>query len=232
MNLQNQFKCRASAMGALLSRGRSKSEDFGATALGVVQSWVLNEAFGRSGGFRSKYTDKGISEENASITLAAKVLDWFDAQKNDEWFEDDHFTGTPDIILPGEVIDIKSPWGLSSFPFFATECPEKNYFAQLQVYMALTGKPRASLVYVLTDAPEFLIEREAFSRAREQGLQDCPIELYEEVKAELTFSDIPDHLRVKAFTFDYDADLVESYRERVEAARLFVPELVIILNHK
>jgi hypothetical protein len=208
-------------MGDLLKGGRSKNDSFGLTALKVVENWVLNAKFNRNtaGSFSSKYTEKGLMMEGQSIELAADVLGWFMAEKNEQYFENDYFTGTPDILLPDTVVDIKSSWGLSSFPFFSDSLPSPEYFAQLQIYMALTGKTKAQLVYVLSDAPDHLIEREAFSRARIAGLEDVPQDLFEMVCREMTFSDIPKENRVKCYSFDFDAEFVENCQNRVVEAR-------------
>jgi hypothetical protein len=213
-------------MGALLTKGRAKGEDFGATAKGVVESWVLGQVFHRSAMWRSKYTEKGTFQEQSAIELAESVLGWFAPEKNERFFEDEHFTGTPDLILPNEVVDIKSPWSIDTFPYFDATIPEPAYFAQLQVYMALTGKEKASLVYCLVDAPDFLIEREAAQQAREQGLEDVPIELFEKVARKMTFADIEPRKRVKVYSFDRDDNMIALYRDRVEAAREFVPSLI------
>ena len=117
------------------------------------------------------------------------------AEKNEEYFEDSHFCGTPDVILDDTIIDIKSSWDCFTFPLFEDEIPNKDYYYQLQTYMALTGLKKAKLVYVLMDTPES-IEKDAVS--------------YEGVESKY---------RIKIFDVDYDEEVVESMRDKVQYVR-------------
>lgn len=190
-----RFKIRASASGKLMTKSRSKDGALSKTALSYVQDWYKEQIYGVKKNIDNKYLRKGISVEDKAIEYAASQLGWLFAEKNEEYFEDSHFCGTPDVILEDTIIDIKSSWDCFTFPLFEDEIPNKDYYYQLQTYMALTGLKKAHLVYVLMDTPES-IERDAVS--------------YEGVESKY---------RIKIFDVDYDEEVVESMRDKVQYVR-------------
>ena len=190
-----RFKIRASASGKLMTKSRSKDGALSKTALSYVQDWYKEQIYGVKKNIDNKYLRKGISVEDNAIEYAASQLGWLFAEKNEEYFEDSHFCGTPDVILDDTIIDIKSSWDCFTFPLFEDEIPNKDYYYQLQTYMALTGLKKAQLVYVLMDTPES-IERDAVS--------------YESVESKY---------RIKIFDVDYDEEVVESMRDKVQYVR-------------
>lgn len=190
-----RFKIRASASGKLMTKSRSKDGALSKTALSYVQDWYKEQIYGVKKNIDNKYLRKGISVEDNAIDYAAKELGWLFAEKNEDYFEDAHFCGTPDVILDDTIIDIKSSWDCFTFPLFEDEIPNKDYYYQLQTYMALTGLKKAQLVYVLMDTPES-IERDAVS--------------YESVESKY---------RIKIFDVDYDDEVVESMRDKVQYVR-------------
>lgn len=190
-----RFKIRASASGKLMTKSRSKDGTLAKTALSYVQDWYKEQIYGVKKNIDNKYLRKGISVEDNAIDYAATELGWLFAEKNEEYFEDSHFCGTPDVILDDTIIDIKSSWDCFTFPLFEDEIPNKDYYYQLQTYMALTGLKKAQLVYVLMDTPES-IERDAVS--------------YESVESKY---------RIKIFDVDYDEEVVESMRDKVQYVR-------------
>ena len=190
-----RFKIRASASGKLMTKSRLKDGALSKTALSYVQDWYKEQIYGVKKNIDNKYLRKGISVEDNAIDYAAKELGWLFAEKNEDYFEDAHFCGTPDVILDDTIIDIKSSWDCFTFPLFEDEIPNKDYYYQLQTYMALTGLKKAQLVYVLMDTPES-IERDAVS--------------YESVESKY---------RIKIFYVDYDEEVVESMRDKVQYVR-------------
>jgi len=202
--LQN-FKCRASASGKLATNTRSKTEILSETTKTYLKEWATEQVFGIRKNISSKQIEKGIVLEDEAIDLTVQVLDIPFILKNEANFEDDFFTGTPDIILDNEIIDIKVSWDAFTFPYFETEVPTKDYFYQLQVYMHLTGKRSARLVYVLLNTPENLMYEIADD-----------------------YSSIDPKLRVKTFTIEYDETVIDMLKERVIESRNFVNELLIL----
>src|SRR5690554_1802931 len=127
----SEFKARASASGNLTTQPRAKRDieagKLSKTVESFAQDWVKEQLYGMRKTFSSKYTEKGIIMEDEAIEMAIKWLKLpILTQKNEEFFEDEFFTGTPDLILDDEVIDIKCSWDLFSFPLFESELPDKK----------------------------------------------------------------------------------------------------------
>lgn len=203
MNLQN-FKCRASASGKLATNPKLKGEVLSETTKTFLKEWATSEIYGYRKDIKSKYLSKGISLEDKAIDKAIELLDLPFAIKNEQYFEDEFFCGTPDIILSDEVIDIKCSWDCFTFPLFEDSIPTKDYFYQLQVYMHLTGKKSARLVYVLLNTPE-----------------DIPT--WEEPKY---YDNLDKQFRIKTFSIDYDAEVIALLQNRVIESRNFLNNLI------
>jgi len=142
-----QFKLRASAAGTLIPNGKGSLISVGGKT--YLKEWVISQIYGVEKQIKSKYIDKGVMMEDQAIDLAVKMLNIEFALKNESRFEDDFFTGEPDMILNDMIIDIKNSWDCFTFPLFETEIPNSDYFYQLQVYMHLTGKRKAKLVILV-----------------------------------------------------------------------------------
>tara|TARA_R110000764_G_scaffold199550_2_gene284872 strand:- start:830 stop:1525 length:696 start_codon:yes stop_codon:yes gene_type:complete len=226
------YKERASQIGKIMTNARKKDEVLGGTAKTQVQQTLIKDLYGIRKEFWSKQMDKGNICEDDSIELYARVNGFFDLKKNEESFENDFFTGTPDLLHEDYVIDIKTSWDGTTFPWFAEEIPTKDYFYQLQAYMDLTGKRKAILAYCLTDAPEDMMQDEI----RRQGWQHKMIEITEEfeekVRGQMCFGQIPDDLRIKTFHFEYDEDVIIKMKERVVYCRAYYEELITALANK
>lgn len=218
--MQN-FRIRASAIGEIMTNDRSGKFP-GKTATSYVDQWIKEQIYGRSKGFESKYTDKGVQMEDEAIDFASDQLGWGFVMKNEQWKENDHITGTPDIILRDSVADIKCSWDCFSFPLFDDEIPNKNYWWQLQGYMDLLGFNRATLVYCLMDSPDNLIESEAKRKSYAAGYDEIDGEIYEEVKSEMTYSHLDQSVRIKTFQIDRDDEAIESIHNRVEYFREYI----------
>ena len=114
------------------------------------------------------------------------------------------FCGTPDLILEDEVLDIKNSWDCFTFPLFENEIPTKDYFYQLQVYMHLTGKRKARLVYVLLNTPEDLTWEK-----------------------QNDYSSLDKKYRIKTFSIEYDESVIEDLKQRVINIREFIKTIKI-----
>lgn len=197
-----QFKARASEAGKLMVQPRSKSETLSETTKTYLQDWLKENIYGYRKEIKSKYLDKGIIMEDEAIS---KTIEWLDLPfvlKNEQSFEDEFFTGTPDIVTDREVLDIKCSWDAFSFPLFEDEIPTKDYFYQLQVYMHLTGRKSARLVYVLTNTPESIT-------------WETPHD----------YSELDKRYRIKTFEITYDAAVIEALKAKVEDARNYIHSL-------
>lgn len=225
MSSDKQFKMRCSALGALFTEPRSKSETISATLKTHLNNWYLEKEYGVRTDMTSRYTDKGIQLEDQAIR---EYNDLFKTNhvKNDEYFEDDFIQGTPDIVSDDEVLDIKCSFSLSSFPALETKCPNKAYDYQLQGYMRLTGKSKAKLVYVLLDTPEDIIVREAKSIMYKEKLPEDFLDiLIEEVRESQTYSHIPIEKRIKIFDVARNEEIIKAIDDKVANAREYLKSL-------
>ena len=197
-----EFKIRASASGKLAVNSRSKNDLLSKTTKSYIEEWLAGEIYGVRKQIKSKYLDKGNAVEDAAIDYASEELGWLFAIKNEEYFEDEYFCGTPDVMLEDKIIDIKSSWDCFTFPLFDEEIPNKDYFYQLQVYMHLTGKRKAQLCYVLMNTPEDL----AYGETED-------------------YTDIDSKYRIKTFDIDYDEEVIEMLQEKVLISRKYIKDI-------
>lgn len=195
------FKCRASASGALMTNPKSKTETLSETTKTYLQTWIKEQIYGHRAQINSKYIDKGLEMEDMAIDKAIEWLDLPFALKNEKQYEDEHFTGTPDLLLSDTVVDIKNSWSWETFPLFEDEIPTKGYYYQLQIYMHLTGLKKAKLVYVLLDTPA----------------------TYGNEK--ICYDNVDKKYRIKCYDFDYDPAVIELLQNRVIESRNYINSL-------
>ena len=176
--------------------------------------------------FRADITDKGNEVERHSIDLAQEQLDLGFMYKNTEHFENKYITGTPDVNTESCLLDVKSSYDASTFPFFAEEIPNKDYYYQLQGYMALTGKRKSVLAYCLINTPYQIVEDEIRREHWKHHLIDESEELRSEVEARHNFDHIPAEKRIKTFEVRYDKDVVKAIYDRVEECRKYYETLI------
>jgi hypothetical protein len=181
-----------------MTEPRSKSEALSQTCITYLEQWVKEQLYNTKKQINSKYLTKGNEVEIEAIEYYADVKDLGFVLKNQDYFENDFITGTPDLITNGVVYDFKSSWDCFTFPLFETKV-DKNYEAQLQGYMALTGFKKAKLVYTLQNTPDEL-------------QWDEPID----------YSIYPDNLRIKEFEIDYDSEFIERINNRVIECRNYI----------
>lgn len=170
------------------------------------KEWLLDQIYGGQhlSKVETKYMSKGHQVEDENIQLYSDYVG-IEFYKNDEWFENEWATGTPDILTENIVVDIKSSWDYTTFPLMYDQIPNKDYWAQLQVYMWLTGVRIADLAYVLTNTPENLRRSEI----------DC-----------LNYNLIDTELRVKTFSVEYDEKFIEEVKERVEGCQAYIKGII------
>ena len=220
------LKIRSSSLGKIMTSSRSKSEVLSKTCKSYLQELAIEEMYGIKKEFSSRYTDKGIEVERNSIDLVQEVCDFGFMYKNEEHFENDYITGTPDVNTDNCLLDVKSSYDASTFPWFAEEIPNKDYFYQLQGYMALTGKRKSILAYCLVNTPYQIVEDEIRREHWKHHLIDESDELRADVEAKHNFDHIPPQKRIKIFEVRYDKDVVKAIYERVEQCREYYQTLI------
>lgn len=217
------YKFRCSAIGYLMTEARDKNQALGETVKKYLQKIYIKEVFGREYDLESKFCDKGLLVEEDSIKLAEMHLNKKLLVKNKEQLQNEYLTGTPDLILADQVVDLKSSWNLETYA--SADGTNKMYYWQLQGYMALTGKTQAQLLYCLCDTPEHLIASEFNRQVYRTGYSPDSEEyvaLEEEVRHNLTFGDIEPKLKVKSYSFGYDEEAVEKLYDRIEVCREYL----------
>ncbi|MGB0861304.1 MAG: hypothetical protein ACPGXZ_00220 [Saprospiraceae bacterium] len=220
------MKVRCSSIGKLMAASRSKKEQLSKTAKSYIQDVVLEHKYGIKKEFSSRYTDKGNECEEDSITLANEVLNVGFIYKNEEHFENDYITGTPDVNTNEVLLDVKTSFDGTTFPFFEDEIPNKDYYYQLQGYMWLTGKEEALLVYCLTNTPEQIVEDEIRRvHWKEHKLEESD-EIRHFVEAKHNFDHIPLEKRVKVFKIQKDEAVIEAIKEKIELAREYYNKII------
>ncbi len=229
------FKIRASMIRAIMTQPQAKEKKEGkpsVTTQAYLKEWLIEKMYGQKKEFKSKYTDKGNEVEDAGIDLIVKHLQLGMAIKNTERFENDFFTGEPDILIPDTVIDNKSVWSVHSFPILETDLPKKyeGYNAQIQGYMALTDRPKGKLIFTLINTPDGLVEREVKSYCWENGIdfgKDDITEVYQEIKSRHVYDQFELKHRIKEFEVYRDNDFIEAVEEQVEECREYLDEVLI-----
>lgn len=228
------FKIRCSSIGFIMTDPKTKVEresgllsDTAKTHL--IDLYVSNE-YNRHTDTFNKYCLKGNAVEEDSITLYSSIKRkvFF---KNDTTLENDYLTGTPDlyegetIYKAEKIIDIKSSFDLYTFmrAKYAKEL-NKNYFYQLQGYMALTGAHEADLVYCLVNTPQIMIQDEQRRLQWKMNVLDNNSLLeagFEEIERNMTYNDIPAHERIFRINVKRDNMVIENIYSRVRKCRQY-----------
>jgi len=194
------------------------------TTKSYLQEWFIEQQFGRKREFSNKFTEKGIEVEDEAIDLYSEVSDRPFLKKNEDHYDNEYCTGTPDVITD-IVVDVKSSWDVFTFPMFGEEVDNKLYWWQLQGYMWLTDKNQAELAYCLVDTPPELIHKE-MNRVQWNSVGTLTEEqeavLQDELEKNMTFSDIPKNLRVKTFLVERDNEAIDRIKARVIECREYV----------
>lgn len=198
------FKIRSSASGKIMPNSRKKGE-LGQSAKSYAETWLKESIYGYKNEVSSKYLEKGIEVENDSIDYMSEELGFGFVSKNDKYFENDFLTGTPDLIINDTVIDVKNSWSHWTMPLFDVDVPNKDYYWQLQCYMALTGLSKAKLIYTLMDTPTDLLNQ----------WTDIPYE----------YGHLNSKYRIKVFDIERNDDDIQKIYDRVEECRSYINEL-------
>ena len=195
------------------------------TVKSYCELWLKEQLYGRKHEFSTKYTQKGLINEDESIDMIGRKIGMVGISKNEQFYENEYICGTPDVNLFNVIIDAKTSWSWETFPLFATEIPNDDYYWQGQGYMELTGAERFILAYTLTDTPANIIEREAYYYCKENGY-DYDEAILSLFTARMTYGGIPEHLRVRTFEFSREKAEIERVYERVRLCRIYIDKLI------
>ena len=210
-----------------------------------LKEWIFKQKYGRRKEIGNKYTRKGNKTEQDGFQLIQDVL--FKGRmltKNKIQYEDDYFTGCPDIDVEDWIIDNKSSWNLFTFPMGETEVPEKDYDYQGKIYLRLANKQNFLLGYTLNDTPAEFIEDEIYRYKKDKGvISISDQEAYEVVKNHVftrkglkecqfifgnidtsDFIEIPKEKRFVRFIIERDLEAEKAMIQRVLDCREWVNE--------
>jgi hypothetical protein len=224
------MKIRCSAIGKIMTSPKSKGEVLSQTTKTYLQELAIEETFNIRKEFSSRYTDKGNEVEDLSIALCNDVLDIGFIYKNEEHFTNDWITGTPDVNTNEILLDVKSSYDATTFPFFDTKLVNKSYFYQMHGYMWLTGKEESFLCYCLIDTPLQIVEDEIRREHWKASLIEESLDLRAFVQAKHTFGHIPKEKRLKVFKIAKDEKVIEEIKTRIEQCREYYNELLTNLK--
>src|SRR5689334_5634924 len=149
-----------SALGKIMSgTGKGWTVENSQTCKKELVKIYRETLYGREYIHSNKYTEKGIKQEQDSISLYARIKKRM-FKKNEKRITDNYFTGEPDIIYYGKTVDIKTSWSLETFPHPLTDSADSDYELQGLAYMELTGAREHIIAYCLVNAPGNLVIKE------------------------------------------------------------------------
>jgi hypothetical protein len=231
----HEFIVRASSIGDLMTKGRTKDAEWGDTSLGAIRKAVLSNKYGIEEYVTSKHMEKGILNEREGLEMYRTIIGGdFPIDDVKQRLMNNYCSGEPDLIHDGIVVDIKNSWSANSFPFWDDDIKNKSYIYQLQAYLWLSGLKSAKLVYTLTTTPEHIRQQEIQrlwfrlmdkpeNSFREQF--EVELEAQDIINKEMVFDHIPVKNRVKIFEVLRDDEMIEAIQKRIELARVKYDEL-------
>lgn len=144
----------------------------------------------------NKYTEKGLSVEEDSITLYCRVKGEL-FNKNTIRLNNEFFTGELDLYKGEEItkakktVDIKSSWDWTTFPSIC-DTVDSAYDYQGQTYMDLSGAGIHTVASCLVNTPAGLIMDEKRKLAWKMGIIDIETPEYIEKCIEIEKNAIVD----------------------------------------
>jgi len=201
--MNKKFKIRCSQIGQIMSNAKTKG-DLSAGCKTYLENWYAND----NEDIYSKYFDKGNVVEQECIDLMAAVLSKGLCLKNDEYLENEYFSGTCDVQLDDCIVDVKSVWGRKGL-HAACNGLDKDYEWQLMGYAHLYNRPKAILFY---------------------GLLDTPAEC--NYGNEVIYSDMPIEQRWIAYNVELNQEAIQSVIDKVVKCREYLEEYDLKIKSK
>jgi len=219
----SQYKFRCSGLKHLMVNPKKKTELLSESTKTYLRDIYIKEVYGRDKGYQtiSKFTQKGTMVESDSLDLVEKVTGQKHF-KNLKELNNDWIKGSPDIILKDSIIDIKSNWDLWTYSGTDESKARSNYFYQVLGYMWLTNTKSGSLMFCLVNTPDVLIEDEIYRLKFKMDEEEA-----EKYRINYKFDDIPDEVKLKQFTYEFDDLAIELLKERIIASRSYLQEITL-----
>ena len=172
---------------------------------------------------KSKAVRRGKAQEDESIDLVNQVFN-IQLSKNTQRFENDYFTGEPDLITDKSVIDIKTCESWETFYSKTEKKANEDYFYQVWAYMLLTDKTQGYIAYTLPSYNEDFIQ---YKQDTALDQEEAEQEFYN-----MNFDRIPPNKRIKIFKIqraDIDLNIVHQYLNK---CREYLNNLNIQFNNQ
>jgi hypothetical protein len=219
----DNFKFRCSSLGKIMTNDRS-GKSIGQTAISYLEEIYLEQVWGFKRDIKTKYMEKGNQCEQDGVSLVYDLVYGRDKflYQNTTNYQNDHITGTPDIVNKADDIvhDIKISWDI--YTFLKAQMT-KDYDYQLRGYMWLLGFDKAELDYCLVNTPEQMIEDEYKNLAYYGGYIDDQNDEYLEkcnqIELNMTYDRIPKENRLKRIPLERDTSIEDKIIERVLECR-------------
>lgn len=229
--MENEILFRASQVGRLMTEPKLKVDkeagNLGETAKSYIEEIWLQNKFGYKEEAMTDEMLKGLICEQDSMELVQKVLGGNFRVKNRENFKNDYLTGTPDIILPDSVEDLKTSFTVKTF--FKAEL-NSLYYWQGQVYMELTGRKNFRLIYCLVNTPEEIVldlEKRVYYKFSCDEENPHYKTWIEQIRKNHTFDAIPAEKRIKVIEFTHNPYDIEKMYRKIDKAREYYKTLTL-----
>jgi len=224
-----------------LEKKRDATPELSDTAKKYVKRVWLKYEKGIVKNIKSKFLDKGLFQEEESISLLTEV-EKIAYSKNEERKENDFFTGECDIFKDfGNkkiVIDTKTSWDAETF---INAKPSLDNDTQGVVYMELWDCDEFHLKFCLVDTPEHLIQREKDLEKWKYfsgDMSDAELDLfekqmqpiYDQIERNLTYSNNEKIKReecIKTFIYYRDKNKYEKLVSKAKLARDYYKTLTL-----
>ena len=217
------FRC--STLGRIMTNDKS-GKKMGETCKSYLKELFREVRWGVRKDFTNKYVEKGLEVEDTAIQFYSNVKGQF-YSKCEDFYANEFISGSPDIVSD-KIIDIKSSWNAHTFPFKGDPL-NKDYYAQVQGYMWLTGLKSAIVTFVLIDTPVQLIEDEKRRISWKMGMVSDQnpeyIKACNEIESNHIFDHIPDEERVMEYEVSYDEEFINKLKERILECRNYLNSL-------
>lgn len=204
-------KFRASGLSEIMADPKDKAELLSVGGKTCVEKIAKQLVYGYDEVVTSKYMEKGIEVEDASIALYNDVM-FTNYVKNTERKTNDWITGEADIVRPTGITDIKSSWSISTFPVVASQGLDKGYEWQGRAYMMLWNLDEFEIAYSLVDTPEHLL-----------GWDDPALH---------SVGHITPELRLTLVKYKRDKALEDKIKARCEAANRYLDLVIKQIAHE
>lgn len=214
----DNYKFHCSALPKLMTNSRTKGEALSKTAQSFLDEIWIKEVYGREKYISTPAMEKGTVVESDSLQILCDV-EGTALFKNNKELGNAFVVGTPDVVKP--LIDIKSSWDIWTFKSVNEDSARSDYYWQLAGYALLKRVKTARLVYVLVNTPEHLV----YDEARKLSYSMTEEEAEKIVRKNHEYDDIPQENRIKAYTFTFGKEDIDSIKDKVLFAREYLNSL-------